>query len=219
MIKKPIFIFFLAFFVFLKLTPMVFAQLQTDSNTINTRVGNPPASNDVVKIGTDIKSAYDTCNNGDTHDTTGTLGSCLRTQLSGLGYSDTLLDAFETRRKSSMTLHPDGTFCTECVGYVGLVLTLLSGNANTLGVEFASDIASLPSLSAGTIVFQRLPDNESLQPGDVGAKGGGAGHVLVVNEVVGNIKFTAFESNANLDCHITSTKEWNKDGWVFFRKM
>lgn len=219
MIKKLIFIFFIMFFVFLSLTPMVFAQLQTDSNTINTRVGNPPVANDVVKIGMDIKSAYDACNSGDTHDTTGTLGSCLRTQLSGSGYSNSYLDAFEARRKNSITSHPDGTFCTECVGYVGLVLTLLSGSTNTLGVAYASDIASLPSLSAGTIVFQRLQDNTSLQPGDVGAKSGGAGHVLVVNEVIGNIKFTALESNANLDCHITSTKEWNKEGWVFFRKI
>ena len=206
-------------FVFFFTTNPVFAQLQTDSNTINTRVGNPPASNDVAKIGTDIKSAYDACNSGDTHDTTGTLDSCLRTQLTGFGYSSELLDAFETRRKSSITSHGDGTYCTECVGYVGLVLTILSGRTSTLLVNAASDVTGLSSISAGGTVFRKLGDTEPLLPGDVGAHGGGSGHILRVNEVLGNVKFTGLESNGNLDCRVTSSREINRDGYVFFRKV
>lgn len=204
--------------MFFVATP-VFAQLQTDSNTINTRVGNPPVLNGVAKVGIDIKSAYDSCNRGDTHDTTGGLGSCLRTQLSALSYSSSYLDAFETRRKKSITRHPDGTYCTECVGYVGLVLTLLSGSADTLNVTAASDVTAFSSINAGGIVFQRLNEGELLLPGDIGAHGGEAGHILMVHQALGNIKFTGLESNGNFDCHVTSGREINRDGYVFFRKM
>jgi hypothetical protein len=215
--KKNV-IIILSFMLFFTASP-VFAQLQTDSNTINTRVGNPPVLNDVAKIGMDIKSAYDTCNNGDTHDTNGTLGSCLRTQLTSLSYLNAYLDAFETRRKSSMTNHPDGTYCTECVGYIGLILTLLSGSTNTLNVNAASDVTSFSSINAGGVVFQKISDSEPLLPGDIGAHGGEAGHILMVNQVLGNVKFSALESNGNFDCHITSGREINRDGYVFFRKM
>lgn len=217
---KLLFIFFFSFLFLLNHTDFVFAQLQTDSNTINTRVGNPPVSNDVVKIGMDIKSAYDACNGGDTRDTAGVLGTCLRTQLSGLEYSSAYLDAFEARRVTSLALlDADGTFCTQCVGYVGLVLTLLSGSTSTLLVNAASDVVGFSSINAGGVVFQKLNEGAPLLPGDIGAKGGGFGHILVVNEVLGNIKFSALESNGNLDCRVTSGREINRDGYVFFRKL
>ena len=187
--------------------------------TVRTRVGSPPQNSGALGVAKDLKASYDKCSGGSTVDKPG-LGDCLRADLLYRGYSYNVLDAFEARRKSSLVFH-DGplrnpTICTECLGYVALVLTLLSGSTNTLTQLSAAGVYPLTSFTAGSLVFNSIGP-EPLLPGDIGAKGGGSGHIVIVNDVRGNIKFTALESNGNYDCRVTDAREINREPYNFFR--
>lgn len=199
-------------FCFLVSPVIVFAQ----QNRVTTKVGNPPQNDDVITAAKDLKSAYDTCNNGNTRDPKGTLGQCLREQLFLFGYSNAIIAAFKTRHENSFVDHGDWTKCTECVGYVGLVLTLLSGDPNTLQIN-ATAIPSLSQITAGRIVFSKVAPKD-VQPGDIGA---GRGHAFIVRFVEeGSVGIIAYESNAGIaNCDVTDHKRRVNDGYTYFRKM
>ncbi len=206
---------FVLFFFFL-FSGQVFAQ-DAKSNTERIKFGNPPTppiSSTVVGAAQAIKSAYDGCASGFTQETSG-LGTCLRQQLLSAGYSEAVLDAFETRRRSGIA---DG--CTQCLGFVGLVLTLLSGSTSTLvGIPSAKDVLNSTTITAGSLLFEQIPSTEPIQPGDIGVSGGGTwGHILLVNTIEGNIKFSALESNGNFDCRITDSRMILKELYTFYRQ-
>lgn len=180
----------------------------------NTPVFTSPSSgsgNSLIKAGRDIKAAYDICENGYTYNVNN-VGACLRTQLSGMGYSSSLVDAFESRRAGTIT----DRNCTECLGYVALALTLVSGSTNTLTQAQASDVLSSSTITAGSITLTKQPAGTSPQPGDIAVAGGGAGHIAIVNSVAGAV-FTALESNSDLDCKIRDNRSIPVDRYTFYR--
>lgn len=197
----------------LSFSSFFFVQEVNAQTSLRTRVGNPTeTTSNIVKAAQDVKTAYDSCSNGYTHQKPG-LGECLSEQLLGLGYNEQQVSAYEQRRSIAF---PDG--CTQCVGYVGTVLSLLSSSPNTILVPSAASIANFSSITAGDTIYDRLPAGEPLQPGDIGAIGGGFGHVLIVKEPDGNMAFHALESNGRLDCRVTDNRRINRDGYVFFRQ-
>ncbi len=218
---KPILILsILVFFLFPK--PILAQEAQ--SNVERIKFGNPtgpgvpiPGSTDttsVVGAATNINAAYYSCANGYTHQSSD-LGPCLRNYLAALGYSSAILDAFEARRGTGIA---DG--CTQCVGYVGLVLTLLSGSTATVNtVGSAKDVLNSTTITAGDMIFDQISSSVPIQPGDIGVSGGGTwGHILIVNTVEGNVKFTALESNGNFDCRVTDSRSILKELYTFYRK-
>lgn len=214
-------VLFLFFLLVVFSSPAIAQEAQ--SNIERIKFGHPaggvspqPSTDTTSVIGAslNIKAAYDSCANGYTQQTS-QLGSCLHDYLSALGYSEDILSAFETRRASGIA---DG--CTQCVGYVGLVLTLLSGSTSTLtGVASAKDVLNYSTITAGDVVFDKMESDVPIQPGDIGVAGGGTwGHILIVNTVEGNVKFTALESNGNFDCRITDSRSILKELYTFYRK-
>ena len=199
----------------------VFAQ-EAQSNIERIKFGKPVLPTPPAGAGSDtavgtaliIKAAYDSCASGYTHQTA-SLGSCLRDYLSAQGYSDEYLNAFETRRGTGIA---DG--CTQCVGFVGLVLTLMSGSTATVtGVNSAKEVLNSTTITAGSLVFEQISSSTPIQPGDIGVSGDGTwGHILLVNTVEGNIKFTALESNGNFDCRVTDSRTILKELYTFYRQ-
>lgn len=216
MLKKTILFFLILFFILTP--PPVFAiEYRTESNTVQTQVGSPPVpSNNLVKAGEDVKSAYDQCSSGLTFEKQG-LSDCLKNKLNGFGYADQTLNAFERRRQTSLVPHGWGV-CTECLGFVGTVLTLVTGDINTLRSYRASDIVQLTSFTAGNDLYQKIY-SIPVQLGDIGAGSqGGNGHIVIVKDLQGEIKITAVESNANGDCRVTNTITYPKEMFVYFRE-
>lgn len=208
----------LALFMIMVFPSSTFAQLQTDSNTVRTRVGNPPENNDLVKASLDLKSAYDTCNNGYTFTTSG-LQSCLGGELEKLGYGiGARVDAFLSTLPSTLvSLSDGGVPCSQCLGFVRLAATLAHGGGQGLAVPTAADVSAMSSFTVGGTTYTRVPGSAPLEPGDVGARPGGAGHIIIVAEVLGNIKIRAIESNGYYTCQVTDSRLINTDGYNFFR--
>lgn len=201
---------FIAFLFFL-LTPLgVFAQqFQSDSNIIRTTIGKPPIDNGLIAAGQDLKQAFDVCENGYTNFTL-TLQGCLVESLTSSGRPQEKINALANEYPSTIA---DG--CTQCLGFVRLIAALAHGNGSGLALNSAADVAAITSFTTGDATYQRI--SGSPQPGDIGAKGGGFGHIVIVKEVLGNVKITALESNANYDCKVTDTRQILTDGYVFFR--
>lgn len=216
MVKKTV-LFFLILLFILNPSPVFAIEYRTESNTVQTQVGSPPVpSNNLVKAGEDIKNAYDQCSSGLTFEKTG-LSQCLKNILTGLGYSDPLLDAFEQRRQTSLVDHVYGK-CTECLGFVGAVLTLITGDVNVLRSTRASDVVNLESFPAGSNTYQKIY-SIPVQLGDIGAGSQGSnGHIIIVKDLQGEVKITAVESNANGDCRVTNAITYPKEMFVYFRK-
>lgn len=200
---------------------VVFAQ----TRSVRTKVGNPKLG-DTLKIGYDIKHAYDVCNGGYTWDPGG-IGACLRTELEKLGYDENALNLFDKVRPKTLWPQepPNETRpCTQCLGYVRLVLALLSGNPDVLGYGAAGEVAGLSSFSAGPYTWTRLPDTggtvPDLKPGDIGAHAkGGYGHIFIVVNAWG-AKLQLLESNGLGKCQITDNlpRAWTQaQQLVFFR--
>lgn len=207
----------LIFFVFVEPTKTFAAFYRSESGTITTKVGSPPIpSNDLVRAAEDIKSAYDNCSDGYTYPKPG-LVDCLKNNLKNMNYSDDVVNAFESRRAKSITENG----CTECLGFVGIVLALISGSSDTLMYGAASIIPSLPSFTAGNYTYVRLAPNDEIKAGDIAATGSGGGynfgHIAIVKNVQG-VLFTAIESNANVTCGITNNRTVPRDRYTFFRK-
>lgn len=217
--------FILFFIVFLLLvfpfSRTTFAQMETDSNSVITRVGNPPTSapQGLVKAGEDIKLAYDTCNGGSTINNSN-LQSCLDNSLQGSGYSPTEITAFNTRIPNTLVANGSGPVagipCTQCLGFVGLALTLMTEDASALsGYPNAANIANLSSFTAGENTYKRIPAS-SAKPGDISAiADDSAGHIYIVKDVQGAL-MVALEANAGLACKITDDGKRPVDGYVFF---
>lgn len=199
--------------------------VSAQSAVVRTAVGNPPTL-PLVELGENIKAAYDACNRGATYESSGiNLDQCLKANLEVFGYDPQKInDFFLIRRASSMAYNPVvGAPCTQCLGYIGLILSLATENPTALtGFGFASDLAPLETFSSNGTVFNKLSPTDPLLPGDIGVRPSrdenDAGHILMVAEVRGNFKFLALESNGYNDCRITEDRELNKDLFVFFRQ-
>ncbi len=196
------------------------------SSTWKTRVGNPPVAEGLLEIGLIIKSAYDGLG-GDTHHPPATL-SYLQSELKALGASEDQINAFSQSYPNRLVGSPissKNASCIQCLGFVGLVFSTYAKTSSALQYENPKAMAGLQSLSAGGVVFQRLPQGAPPQPGDIGIHGGGSyGHIAIVKERVGNVSFKALESNGNSDCRITDNRvilidRADQYGYVFFREQ
>lgn len=199
--------------------PNVINSYMTESDDVITRVGNPKeeiVTNDVVKAATQLRRAYVECGKpaGATF-ITPLLPECLQKHLAQYGHSESKLAAFESRRKNTIT----GLQCTECLGYVALVLTLMTGDTNTLTQNSPADTIQLTSFSAGPLTFTKLPKDTQPQSGDIGLTiRESAGHILIVKSRDGNEKFTAIESNWGSSCLATDDQTHRTDFYEFYRK-
>lgn len=203
----------LSLFVVLLLffAPNAYALVNKDE--ARTKIGNPVSSaSSLIGASLDIKLAYESCTGGGTFEQTG-LTDCLREFLATTSHSATYRDTFLATRPSTLT----DRGCTECLGFVRLAATLAHGGGDGLALANASAVVPLSSFSAGGITYRKISASDSLQAGDIGAHGGGDGHIVIVNEPLGNVKFTALESNGNFDCRITDNRQILRDGYSFFR--
>lgn len=199
----------------------MFAQ-RVDSNKVNTRVGNPPnnatgsgsvSSNDIVQAAQDIKDGYGQCGGGYSYNSLDV--SCMKNFLLSKGHSTNLVDAFESRRESSIT----DLGCSECLGYVATVLALLTGDTETLRYPTAASVLGTRTFNSGPELFQQIPSTQDIQPGDIAVTGiGGAGHIVIVKQPQGAL-FIALESNGNSQCQVTDFRTLVKSNYTFYRRM
>jgi len=226
--RSQIFVFkskrllFLSIAILVLLVPIVvFAQ----TKSVRTKVGTP-REGDTIKIARDLKSAYDACNGSFTFENAvGNLASCLKEQLASMGYDENAQNLFESIRPLTLASYNGSAPCTQCLGFVRLVVALESGDPNALGggaFGFASDVANISSFTAGSQTWAKIPEGDDPQPGDIAAHGrNGAGHIMIVAEVSGS-RLTTIESNGqapNIVCKATDNLPRIDDGLVYFRKM
>ncbi len=177
------------------------------SETVRTSVGDPavlpPAldgvNSDILKAAIATKLAYDKCSAGYTHARVG-LNNCLHDQLLSSGYSEEQIRTFEQRRQGSFA---DG--CTQCLGFIGIVTSLITGTTDTFKQGYAGAVTE-NSYTFGGITFVKIPNTEKLQPGDIGVNLGYPGHILFVKRQLDDIRFEAVESNGDSDCRVTDDK-------------
>lgn len=224
--------------LFIFIPQHLFAQT-APSNCVVTKVGTPlisptlPAncaggsSSDVIKAGEDVKAAMDSCEQGFTFDVAG-VDTCLKNYLTNVGYSPERVGAYLARRKTAMVYHvnADGRqgYCNECLGFVGTVLTLVTGDTNALlGFGAAGNVTKLQSFKAGDTTYVKIGSGiqADIQPGDIAIAGNDSdpGHITFVKEVQGNIAFIALESNANYDCKLYDTRKVQKTPYSYYRKQ
>lgn len=226
-IKKMFYGSFIALLLISAFPFSTYAQMRTDSNTISTQVGHPTtstspsqnvSSDSVINTGEDIKAAYDHCGTN-TYERSG-LASCLKGVLQGLGYTADKLSAFETRRQSSLVPENNGGRCTECLGYVGVVLAIATGDTSALlGPYSAAAVADSNSYQVGTYTYRRIPASQPPSPGDFGVStSGGSGHIVLVKEVHG-ATFIALESNQQETCQITDNRDTPLSNYIFYHKQ
>jgi len=222
MMKRLLVIFFIL--IILGILPITaFAQQQSESNVKRTRVGNPATTGEgLLGVGLVIKDAYDACSSGDTHEPPASL-SCLQTQLSQSGLPQAQIDAFSSNYSTRKVGSPigRGVSCIQCLGFVGLVVSTYT-EADSLRYPNPKAMSGLGSFSSGGKTFQQLARGTTPEPGDIGVHGGGTdGHIVIVKESVGNVRFKALESNGNSDCRITDTRDILIDqyGYTFFREQ
>lgn len=238
---------FLAVVVLLCLPAFFLAHAQTSqSNCIVTKVGSPQGTptacgsntiegNTYLAKAQQIKQAFEHCSEppgaGTTFDRPD-LGECLASYLKFIGFTDQQLSVFETRRKGSLwdsTKVPGGR-CTECVGYISLVLAVIDNDArgitnqNGKAAESAGEINTFADgFYVGSSFYKRQGTGESIQiePGDISIKGDlqDFGHILIVKKVAGAGSFVGYEANANFDCKVTDTREVLREQYTYYRRM
>lgn len=216
-----------AFFVFILLLfavfiKSVFAQFATQSNTVRTKVGNPPQeSNNLVKAALDTKDAYHECAGGYTFDARIVPPDCLKTSLGRKAYANSIVDAFEARRKRSLVNTTGRGFCSECVGFVAISLTLISADTNTLSIGSPHALLNVDRFSvsgpAGSYIYRKIGSGD-VQPGDIGIGEPGYGHILIVKEPKGHGAFIGIESHWGLDCSVKDSIEHSRFYYTFFRR-
>lgn len=256
-IKLLCILFLVPTFFFSIKTTLIYGDL-TQSNCVVTKVGNPTApsptcqsgsgsgssgtsNSTIVNIGEDIKAAYDACSNGYTYDLQNpynpsqTWITCLdttfqkqtRSQLQG--YTNLQVQNFETRRKSSMIINTEPFPCTECLGYVGIDLAVLTGNTDALGSNYGSpnDILTKnpTTLTIGNYTFTNIGagNSVSIQPGDLAVT---SGHIAIVKSNLtaqaDTVHFIGLQSNYwgppdGDKCKVTDDIQVPKDLYTFYR--
>lgn len=207
-------------FCFLGVVALASAQ---SSSTVRTRVGNPPTQvggDGLLALGNILKNAYDTCSSGDTHEPPASL-QCLERELVSQGLSQVQISMYRQNR-GRLVESPQGrnSLCLQCLGFIQTVFSIYS---NALMPSYGSpkNMINLQTLSAGGVTFRKMPQGTSPQPGDIGVHGSGSyGHIVIVQEPIGNVRFKALESNGRNDCRITNDRDLLIDqyGYVFFRE-
>lgn len=182
--------------------------------------GSLPTTALFLKAARDIKTAYDVCAGGLTYDANG-IRSCLSGQLQQIGYSSANVSAFEARRRTTIT---DPNKCTECLGYVAIALTLVTGNTNTLTQPSAASVLNSSEITAGGLRFVKMPTGTLMQVGDIAVAGGGFGHIAIVDAVIDGTIFRALESNnTGNNCRVTNTRLLpairQENPYVFYRQQ
>lgn len=217
--KKTILIIIILIGISHILSSSVFAQ-KAYSEKVPTRVGNPSteapgtvASSSIVQAAQDIKDGYAQCGGGYSYNSLNV--SCMKNFLLSKGHPANLVNAFEQRRESSIT----DLGCSECLGYVATVLTLLSGDTDTLRYPYAAAVLDTHTFISGADVFQQLPSSTDPQPGDIAVTGIGTyGHIVIVKQPQGAL-FTALESNGNSTCQVTDFRTLIRSNYTFYRKI
>lgn len=210
-------------------------QESVQSNSVITQFGNAPLDQKPTGAGTDLSKAaqnlieaYSICPPANKSDYISEERTrCLQAFLKTRGYSDQTLAAFAARRVSSTT----SANCAECLGFVALSLTLISGDANAL---LGSPIERV-NISNPVYVYNKLNKfpagqftyslKDKMEEGAIGMgishpkeTLSSSGHTLIVKKVLGNIKFTAYESSFGQICQVTSDKEHVIDAYKFYNK-
>lgn len=195
-------------------TIKAFAQIQ---DRVITKVGNPLSGGDnVLKTAQDLLDTYKTCSGSIAYPLT----KCAITKLQEKGYSNEIMRAYEKRGRGVGG-------CAQCLGYVSLALTLISGDEDTLsagrGFGAAVDLLRYSAFQSGNLTYTKL-DHKNIQPGDIGVSSpgpegiGSNGHILIANQPQGNTKFTAYESSfGGPTCSIRNDYAHNKDFYTFYR--
>ena len=209
--------FFITFVLFLAQSAVpVFAQ---STGCFHTEIGNAPKdfkmpaecssgeANDLIKAGEAAVKAYGACNGGSTNAGN---ESCMEDNLKKSGFSAKQVSAFAKRRPGSIV------GCTQCLGFVGLVLALANSDPGSLaGIGKAAQVAGQGVIKSGSVSFAKVSGKP--QPGDIGVMGGGVGHILIVKALEGNVKFVAVEANW-IHCHATNNQSHLVSQFVYFRK-
>lgn len=215
-------------------SPTAYAQERIISNTVITQFGNAPldqkpasTNTDLSKAAQNLIEAYSICPPiGKSDFVSVDRTECLQSFLKTRGYSDSVLRAFGVRRSTSIT----DAQCTECLGFVALALTLISGDINTLlgspiesGVNIGNPLYVYNKLSQFPVGKFTYSITDRMEEGAVGMGVShpletlsGAGHALIVKKVLGNIKFIAYESSYNPICVVSDNREHPKDPYKFY---
>lgn len=172
-------------------TPFAFAQT-TQSNRVNTRVGDAPiktGGDNIISAANIIFEGYKKCAGGFSYDAQikkdakDPTRSCLIVFLEENNYGDLPVSAFETTRKRGLVDNTGQGVCNECLPYVATVLALASGDGNALNfgnpraVLERAKIKETPTspetpgfsltTAAGTQFYKPVGGTDP-QPGDIG---------------------------------------------------
>ncbi len=215
--------------LFLLIVNPVLAQTAV-SNPVITAVGNPPADQkpklggDALKAARDLFNAYSCTHSSTLKSDTVPQYDCIKNALKSSGYSpDVVNGPFMSELQNSFVGGNSVGLCTQCLGFVQLVLILAGGGTTDFNGPGTG------SFTAGNQKYQLRCKGDDRncfpQSGDVAATFGGSilggefapspGHDMIVDNVKG-IQFTAFEANFNVDpkassgtCRVQSGDESN----------
>lgn len=193
----------------LVITPqLTFAQTAV-SNPVITAVGNPPLDKkpqlggDSLKAARDLYNAYSCTHASTLKSDTVPQYDCIKNSLKGAGYPSDVVDGpFMSELQNSFAGGNSVGLCTQCLGFVQLVLILAGGGATDFNGPGTG------SFTAGNQKYQIRCKGDVRncfpQSGDIAATFGGSipggefapspGHDLIVDNVKG-IQFTAYEAN------------------------
>lgn len=214
--KKILFIFLTSIILLQPFIVAAYAQSDpnTSSDTHTTCIQGRPCSpvdnasnNTLVKAAQDLHDAYTACTNGSGSTYyNGALQSCLLSHLKNYPSANTQLTVPFDFGADGGSYGAQG--CVQCIGYVRQALALAYGTQSSLAGN-AGDNFSSPTITVGSHVFKNL-GSVPAQPGDIAIASGdqnskgcldpnqrvcGAGHILIVKQGQGNIKFIGLEAN------------------------
>jgi|GEM_PF-5365217 len=187
----------------------------------------PVSSNKIVQIAETIKKAYDTCEGGSTEDNNGGTEyyDCLKNHLDG--FNDSQVENFLTRRQHSLINNSCPILGTECLGFVGEVLAVLTGDTDAFlsGYYSPQDILNKgDSVTVGSATFTKVTGSGpliDLQAGDLAVS---SGHIAIVNtnSPAGSAIFKAIQSNYNVNgvgpCMVTDDfDQMPKSDYTYYR--
>jgi len=220
-IKKKLSFILIVFFFFEFTSSSLAASYYKDSTsqeaTAQVSVGKAEttSSNDLIKIGEDLKDVFEKCGYAYQSD-------CVINALKTKGYTDQQVSSYRTRIGNAQADCGNGGYGVPCLGFVAIIGAIVSGDTNSFGGN-ANDYYSKQSISFGSYTYKRLNPKDPIIAGDIGASAMGSyGHILIVKSVdQASDYFIGLESNANGNCRVTDDipRPIDRDLYAFFRKQ
>lgn len=232
---KKLSIFLLISFYVMLIPPVVLAQAAASSSWI-TKVGNakdedrPQVGNgSLAQAAIDLFTAYQSCTNLDTTEryvaVAGAKSSyankpCLINNLRSK-YPGSI-DAFSTRYGNGFGFGAIPGNCVECLGFVGLSLSLVTGDTQAMSSSSAGNYFNVPKIESNGKTF--LPASAPPQPGDIGvtladSNDASIGHILIVKsfDSRNSAKFVGLESSYPRHCFVNDSQPHNVEAYHFYR--